>query len=246
MDGAEGVRLADLAARTGLDRSTAHRLLGSLARYGFVDQDRATKRYHPGLEFFTVAAAASNRNEMSAAVRTALLELSHGTSAAAMFLLRSADELVCVDLQFGELETSAAPIDLGSRWPIGAGAPGVAVLAALRDDEAEDIAVGNARRYAMEPESAIRAIRIRMIETRRLGYAIDLDPIGGMATVAMAVAGRSGAPEGAIAVNGPAHLLDADPRGAIVTALRRQALSLQLAIGGWGRRVAHREIRPMR
>src|SRR5258708_13487430 len=52
----EGYRLSDLAVRTGLSTSTAHRLLTTLERRRFVQFDRTQSKWHVGARSFTVGA----------------------------------------------------------------------------------------------------------------------------------------------------------------------------------------------
>ena len=52
----EGYRLSDLAVRTGLSTSTAHRLLATLEKRRFVQFDRYESKWHVGAQSFTVGA----------------------------------------------------------------------------------------------------------------------------------------------------------------------------------------------
>ena len=56
--GAEGARLTDLTASTGLSRPTAHRILKDLTVQGFVSQDGETSRYLLGRELVMLALSA--------------------------------------------------------------------------------------------------------------------------------------------------------------------------------------------
>src|SRR5689334_25258532 len=52
----EGYRLSDLAVRTGLSTSTAHRLLATLEKRRFVQFDRIESKWHIGELSFSVGA----------------------------------------------------------------------------------------------------------------------------------------------------------------------------------------------
>ena len=154
-DGA-GQRLTDLSARTNLDAATVRRLLSSMARHGFVEQDQRNRRYFLGLEFFTIAAAASNRLDLASTTHQALYHLASETGATAAFCLCSGADLVCVDVARPPLESGDALLDMGSRRPIGAGAFGIAVLAALPDREGEDLILRNIPRMSRASENVAR------------------------------------------------------------------------------------------
>src|SRR6195256_1147297 len=62
----EGYRLSDLAVRTGLSTSTAHRLLATLEKRRFVQFDRYESKWHVGARSFTVGATFARRRNFSA------------------------------------------------------------------------------------------------------------------------------------------------------------------------------------
>src|ERR1700753_1719973 len=57
----EGYRLSDLAVRTGLSTSTAHRLLTTLEKRRFVQFDRTESKWHVGAKSFAVGATFTRR-----------------------------------------------------------------------------------------------------------------------------------------------------------------------------------------
>lgn len=58
----EGYLLSDLAVRTGLSTSTAHRLLTTLEKRRFGQFDRTQSKWHVGARSFTVGATFARRN----------------------------------------------------------------------------------------------------------------------------------------------------------------------------------------
>ena len=62
----EGYRLSDLAVRTGLSTSTAHRLLTTLEKRRFVQFDRTQSKWHVGARSFTVGATFTRRRNFTA------------------------------------------------------------------------------------------------------------------------------------------------------------------------------------
>lgn len=198
LNGRQGLALGPLADRAGLDAATARRLLLSLMRIGFVSQDERDRRYFIGLELFSLAAAAANRFDLGEMRRSALASLSRQSSFAAAFFLRDADDVICIDAVHGAHSPAAS--DIGARRPIGAEPFGLAVLAALPDEEGETVMIRNVRRYARDPEEAIRQVGERLRRTRRMGYSVEADPARGRSALAVAVKNRDGRPEGAIGV----------------------------------------------
>ncbi|WP_029010030.1 AMP-binding protein [Azospirillum halopraeferens] len=64
--GEAGARLADLMAAAGLTKATTHRMLAALVREGLLEQDEATRRYHPGRELAALGRAAAARYRSAA------------------------------------------------------------------------------------------------------------------------------------------------------------------------------------
>jgi len=200
---ADGLRLADLAEAGGLDRATALRLLTSLANHGFVDQDASSKRYTLGLEFFTLAAAASNRYDLTEVARATLRRLSAETGDTATFCMRSGLNLVCLDVETGSFPIKALPMDIGSRRPLGAGASGIALLAGLPDFEIDQVLAKTAGKRAEAPGQSDAAIRARIAECRRLGYALgEEDALGRICGLSIALVNRRGRALGTLTLNG--------------------------------------------
>ena len=219
----EGSRLADLAEASGLDRATVHRLLSSLAGNALVDQDAISKRYTLGLEFFALAAAASNRHDVSQVARASLRALAEQTGDTATLCLRSGVNLVCMDVEMGSFPIKALPMDIGSRRPLGAGASGVAMLAALPDFEVEQIIRKVSARLADVPGQDRSHISRAILECRSAGYALGADePMGRIMGLAVTLNNRRGRPEGTLSINGIPDRFLPERLPALLQALREQ------------------------
>lgn len=200
---ADGLRLSDLSQQSGLDPATTHRLLTSLLRNGFADQDASTRRYLLGLEVYSLAAAASNRYDLVAMARGALHRLSAATGDTAMLCLRSGLDLVCVDVESGSFPIRTLPMDLGSRRPIGAGASGIAVLAALPDFEQARVLERNRARLSEVPGQDPARLRAAVAACHAAGYALaSEDPLGRIFGLAVVLKNRRGWPQSTVSLTG--------------------------------------------
>ena len=227
----DGLRLADIAESSGLDRATVHRLLSSLIGNGLVDQDAISKRYMLGLEFFALAAAASNRLDVSDVARASLRTLSEQTGDTATLCLRSGANLFCMDVQMGSFPIKALPMDIGSRRPLGAGASGIAMLAALPDFEVEQVLAKVASRLAQAPGQDTARVKKAVAECRDLGYALGPDePTGRIIGLAMTLNNRRGRPEATLSINGLPERFEAARIPGLLDALRQQIKSISVAM----------------
>ena len=220
----EGLRLSDLVETSGLDRATTHRLLSSLVANELVDQDVVTKRYTLGLDFFTLAAAASNRYDVADVARTALQTLSAATGDTTTLCLRSGLMLICIDVETGSFPVKALPMDIGSRRPMGAGASGIAILAGLPDFEIEQTLQKSAKRLAEAPGQDIGTIMAAVALCRVQGYALaPEEPLGRILGVAVALINRRGRPQGTLSINGIPDRLAPERLPELVALLQQQA-----------------------
>lgn len=232
-DGA-GQRLTDLATANALDAATARRLLATLDRYGFVEQDPFSRRYYLGLEFFTLAAAASNRRNVGTTARAIVARLAAGTRADAAFFLRAGQELVCMDYARGDEGNTGEGFEIGLRRSIGLGGIGLAVLAAMPDAEAEDIALATVVRVAVAPEAAARQLFQDLARAREQGFVSARNPTSGLIELAVAVLGRDGRVEGALGLGLPDEGVDCD-LPVLIDLLAGQAQVLEQMVRQFGR-----------
>ncbi|WP_319281979.1 IclR family transcriptional regulator [Pusillimonas sp.] len=217
----EGGRLMDIAATVGLDRTTVHRLLSTLADVGLVEQDGGTKNYRLGLELFALATAASNRYDLQDVARASISRLAANTGDTIMCYLRAADDGVCVDLETGNYPIKALPFDIGGRFPLGFGAAGIALLAPLPDVEIDQIIEKN--RLRMQRFGDVPSVQLRdAIETfRQKGYAYSAhNGAPGIESIAIPALDRRGRPVAALAIATIAERL---------APARRAELAVQLA-----------------
>lgn len=227
----EGLRLSDLAEASGLDRATTHRLLSSLVANELVDQDVVSKRYTLGLDFFTLAAAASNRYDVAEVARAALKALSAQTGDTTTLCLRSGLMLVCIDVETGAFPVKALPMDIGSRRPLGAGASGIAVLAALPDFEVEATLERSAKRLAEAPNQDAGTIMAAVERCRALGYALaPEEPTARILGLAVTLTNRRGRPQGSLSINGIPERLSDERLPELLAALQEQAGAINEAM----------------
>lgn len=228
---AEGLRLSDLAEASGLDRATVHRLLSSLVGNALVDQDMVSKRYTLGLEFFALAAAASNRHDVSQVARASLRALAEQTGDTATLCLRSGANLVCLDVEMGSFPIKTLPMDIGSRRPLGAGASGIAMLAALPDFEVEQVMQKVSRRLADVPGQELAHIQHAIAACREKGFSLGSDEATGkIIGLAITLNNRRGRPEGTLSINGIPERFGADRMPMLLAALHEQVAAIAHAM----------------
>ncbi len=224
----DGERLSRLADMADLDRGTTRRLLATLVDGGLVEQDEATKRYQLGMAFFTLAAAASNRWDLQDVARTSLRKIATATGDTAFLSVRSGDDAVCVDIQTGSYPVQTLPMDLGSRRPLGAGATGIAFLAALPDEEVERLLDRNRERLEVFPGQDRASIKRQLTKARERNYSVGPER-GGIAVNAVAVPliNRRGRPVACMTVAAIPERLKRDRAIEVAETIREEAQKIQ-------------------
>lgn len=182
-------RTADLAAETGLSRSTVHRLLTALEQLGYVDRDKVTARWYLGPELYILGSVAAKRYAVPPLIRRLVAELAKATGETALLSVRRGDDLVCLLREEGDFPLRSVYLKEGMRFPLGVSAGGVALLA-YQDDRFITEYLGK-----LEPVTpwgsplSIEDLRERVSDARENGYSVnpglDIEDNFGMAAAAV-------------------------------------------------------------
>lgn len=170
--GSSGARAVDIIVATGLQKTTAHRLLTTLVDIGWLDQDAETGAFHLGLPMVEFGLKALNRNGLLDIANPSLLRLAEKTGDTIYFSVRSGAEALCIDRVTGSFPIRTLTLRVGDRRPLGLGAGSLALLAWLDDAEIDRIltlAAGAQPYPAPDPAATWDAIK----QARRLGYAVN-------------------------------------------------------------------------
>ncbi len=150
----QGLTASEVAARLGVHRSIAYRLLTALVRQAFAVKDDAN-RYRIGVAFFTLARQA--RPSLLDAAQPVLRELAAELGATACLVVPEGEHAVAVAVVEPPGSGARLSYRVGNRDPLDRGAGGLALLAALPPAEAEPARVAEVRAqgYATTREELI-------------------------------------------------------------------------------------------
>ena len=208
-DGGE-VGVTDLASRTGLVPSTAHRLLHTLAQRGYVAQSTETGRYLLGYKLVEVASGMERRRSRLRAVARPHLEgIKRATGETVNLVVIDADRVVYVDQVEGTHSVRMFTA-VGTTAPAHTTAAGKAIMA--REPRGVVAALHADRRplERLTPRTLVTfdALLDEFERIRRRGYAIDQEEHEeGVGCVAAAIFDHTGRPCAAISVSGPSARL---------------------------------------
>lgn len=188
-DPAAGAGLQQVMQETGLSRSTAHRLLMCLAEEGFAAREEGRHSYRLGTEMMRLGFASMQRPPIVSKYRGVLKRLARLSSETVLLMARTGDYCVCLSREDSDACPSILRTRVGQMWPLGVGAGGMAILAALPSHEVSS--VFDRHSLAFEAAGLSRSLVMRMIARgQRDGYVAMIDTVTrGVGGVAAALHG---------------------------------------------------------
>lgn len=232
----QGLRLVDLVAATGLQKSTLHRILGGLLDSDLVEQNADTHRFFIGPKILGWASAGRMKHSLVDQLRPVLARICDKLGDTVYLTIKHGNRATYVERYLGSYPLKALPREVGEQRPLGIGAGPLAILAGL-DDEAMEMTIAEIRSdiqsYGVR-ESTLRSLISR---SRELGYALHEGEIqDGMVAVGLPL--RKGPSiVGAISVAATSQRLPDGKRENVADRIREEVtasdidLSCELATG---------------
>jgi len=203
-----GLSLTDVAQRVGLPPSTAHRLLSTLEKMGYVFQAGDLGLWYVGLQSFTVGSSFLAARDRVAQSQPRMRRLMQQAGETANLAILDGTEAVFID-QVQCQETMRTIVRLGSRVPLHASGVGKAIFATLADEQIDAILKVKGLPRITEntitsPETMWASLRV----IRQRGYSFDDEEhLVGTRCVASAIYDEHGDGLGAISLAGPVSRL---------------------------------------
>jgi IclR family transcriptional regulator, acetate operon repressor len=203
-----GLTLTDVAQRVQLAPSTAHRLLSTLEKMGYVYQSGELGRWYVGLQAFTVGTGFLANRDFVAQSHPYMRRLMEQVGETANLAILDGTEAVFID-QVQCRETMRTIVKLGSRVPLHASGVGKAIFAALPDEQIDAILKVRGLPRITEntitvPETMWASVRV----IRQRGWSFDDEEhLPGTRCVAATIYDEHGEALGAISLAGPSSRL---------------------------------------
>ena len=197
----EELGVSEVARRLGVAKSTAHRLLTTLASRGLIEQSPSTGRYKLGLHLFELGHLALSRVDLRRESRTMLEELRELSGwTVHLAIAQGADTLFLERLP--TLRGMSAMGEYRRRWPLHATSSGKAICA--YDPEAAQARIGAGfPAFTSHTITSDAAFRADLAATRKRGYATSREELMyRLGSVAAPVLDPQGFARAAISITG--------------------------------------------
>ena len=217
------LKLMELAGATGIDKSTAARLLGFLEERALIQRQPASREYGVGPGLLSLSAAAMRSSDLPELASPHLKSLRDETGETASLHLRVGRRRVCLAGAESRHEVCRV-LSLGESLPLCVGPSGKVMLAFLPDREIRSLIAPGACGDHDELLRQLESIR------RRGAAAVIGDRTPGVGALSVPVF-RAGAPVASISVAGPADRWDLDAMRRAEPGVRAVAERLSAALG---------------
>ncbi|RZQ63763.1 IclR family transcriptional regulator [Amycolatopsis suaedae] len=222
-DGALGV--SELARRTGLPKSSVHRLSTHLTGHGLLERDGTRLRL--GLRLFEIGQLAVRQRGLVDAARPYLADLREATRNTVHLAVLEGTEVVYLEIQRGP-DSPRLPSRIGGRFPAHATAVGKAILAHSPAGLVDAVLAGPLRPVGPRTVTAPGLLRRQLARVREEGIAYEREEsAAGVTCAASPVLDADGRALAALSISG---WLSRMRVRTVAPAVRTAALALSRAV----------------
>ena len=194
--------LPEIAARAGIDRGTAFRIVHTLASLGFLRATSDNKRFRLTLKCLQIGYNALMGADLREHANPILRELVPSIADAASYGVLDRDDVVYIVRVEGSLSLSGLDRRPGSRTKAYAAALGHAILAHLpREEQIERLNASHRSKFSERTLVGLEELLDRLELVRAQGYAVsDGENAFGLRTVAAPILDGNGLPVGGVSL----------------------------------------------
>lgn len=219
------LRLAEVSALTGLNKTTTHRLLQALHSESMLDRNPNGGAYRLGPALMALGVQALSSNDLRLRARPLLKQMAKKTGETATLEVPIDDTMLILDEVTGSHFVGASG-NVGTRWPIHATSTGKVLIAF--DEQGSARLAESFEALTSKTITERSRLEIQLAEIRRRGFAETVDELeDGFSGVAAVIRGGLGEVLGALSICGPTQRLSADRRARLGITLCNAAEHLQ-------------------
>lgn len=166
--------LSEIAEITGMNMTTAKRLISNLTRRGYLQQIPDTKRYRLGMRLFELGGIVFSSFSLRKAAAHHITELQNRTGVTVLLGAMMDDELVYMDKREGAGMMIRISSDIGWRRPLHYGMLGMVLMAYLDPDHVKEVLEKSPlQAHTANSLTDKNAFSIRLEEIRKDGFILE-------------------------------------------------------------------------
>lgn len=222
--------VSEVARELGVHKSTAFRLLATLAARGLVEQSDDRGKYRIGLGLVRIAGTSAARTEIVQAAREVGKQLAAETGETVNVAVLRDDAALYLDQIAGA--AGLQPHNwVGLRIPLHATSDGKILLAFLAPQEVDQL-VPRLEAHTERTLTLRSALHRELAEVRRRGYAVAVDELEeGLTALAAPIRDVHGDVVASLSISGSTYRITTDTVPELVEPLVRGAREASLAMG---------------
>ncbi len=226
--------VTEIAARLGVHKSTAFRLLATLEGHRLVEQVNDRGRYRLGVGNLRLAGATTARLDVVSEARPVTRQLAVDTGETVNITVRSEESALYLDQVAGSSALQSHNW-VGQRIPLHATSNGKVLLSELAEHDF-DAALPHLPRLTEHTITSPERMREELAGVRRLGYALAVDELEvGLTAAAAPIRNAHGDIVASMSISGPTFRLTRERLEETVPLVVAAALEVSHRLG-WGRR----------
>jgi IclR family transcriptional regulator, KDG regulon repressor len=232
-DAPGGLSVTELGRQLGVDKSTAHRLLGTMRARGFARLNPSTQRYSLGFRIISLGSAAARDLDLTAIARPFLEALSRQTGEGTSLAVLSEGQVLFLARVTGSGVLSVNQ-HVGTRMPAHCSALGKAMLAGFGEHEQIDrlLGAGPFSRYTPRTITSPGDLYRHLELVRQRGWALDDEEFAvGLRCLAAPLRDATGDVVAAVGISGPTSRITLDHVDPMAAVLRQTGTALSEALG---------------
>jgi IclR family transcriptional regulator, KDG regulon repressor len=228
----DGLGITAIAKRTGLSKSTVHRILISLALRGYVEHETTSSNYRLGLKYIEIASYYINSLELQTEARPFLWDLTSELGLTAHLGILDAHEVVYVE-KLDVFPGVRLYSQIGYRVPAYCSSLGKCLLSGLSSDDLEAAMTHcSFERFTDKTITNLRDLKKNLRLVRERGWALDDEEHDiGHRCIGAPIFDYRGDVVAAVSASGPITVLSDDRINQVVDKVRNSAMKISQRMG---------------
>jgi len=235
-----GLTLAEVTRHLALPRSSAHYLLSTLERNGYIQRNKQTSRYVFGLKLFCLANMALSGLEVRQQAAPFLKELGQRTKLTVNMAILDQNEVVLIE-KVEPPSIFRLATWVGQRLPVHCTGLGKAFLVHFSEPELDRIIKLGLLRHNENTLVSARKLKDQLQLVRQLGYALDNEEATiGLRGIGVPILDSAGKAIASISISGTTSQITGENLGSLANIVKQTGIAISQCLGSIEKQAGYR------